>query len=798
MKALHYKILSGLGIPVILFVIVLLIVNFFYVDYQLKTLTYSYVGSIAREADNKLTVKVKEIEELAKVLAVYLRQAQSIDESRVRKLLYSLLDADEGYDIFIVRKPWVIEGKIQGNHQSALQQRNFNGADELKYRYYLELARQQNAWSQISLEDGEWKTSYVSSFEMASDHAGGIIVVNVLVYELVENLLDLEMSENAKILITTQQDAGESRTLSLDANASKKIKSSVFDISEQINLEQSFDGMSPVLNFPADAERIHDLPIDEGQTFISKLPSSFGPNMQLMALVPKEEIFMYIYRAKLIESVTVLIAFFGLVLLIILISKSISKPISMFTRKVEVLSAGNLNVQFPETDSCIELNSLSRNLNKTVKQLKSYFLDLKRVTAQSEKINSEINISHDVQMSLLPPSKEQAGIDNMDIHACALPAREVGGDFYYFFKIDQDRIALLIGDVSGKGMPAAIMMAVCLSLFKAQSANTPQPDACLQKINRFLMQEDTDQCVFVTLFYAIVNTSNGELIYANAGHNPPLIVRKTGAVEFLDQEHGVALAVTENAHYRIHKEKLNDDDMLLLYTDGITEAYNMKAEEFGEQRLIESIPRLNDAAGRQSAKCCVQNIIRQVARFIRGNVQFDDMTLLCAVMREANKDAVPVIASSSVASNVKVSAAEWRNLHFQYQIAIRYDIQEINNAIKLIDSFCKDYRVSDEAATDLCVAIDEFMSNIIYHSQSDEKSKSIKLQLAKKENLLLVVLKYQGKAFDPLHQPVLDIHRDWRTRPLGGLGIYIGRQLTDHISYTHSNGQNVLVIEKKI
>ncbi len=794
MKTLHTKILWGLGFPVILFVIVLLIANFFYVDYQIRELTDSYVNSMALEVDNKLGMQVREIEELANVLAAYLKQDIRVDKARVRTLLDNLLDTDEKYDIFVVRRPLVIEGYIQGNNRSKIRQRDFDNADASRYRHYFELARQRDVWSRLVSEDDNWKTSYIVPFKTASDHSGGIVVVDVLLSELVTRLFNIQIFEDATILFSVRLDNGEQKTLILSTSANDKIVQLHLNLPD---MTDNVDDVVPTLRFSKNIIQIDD-PIDgTGKTFVAQLPASFSSNVQLIVLLPKEKVFLYIYRAKLIESATVLIAFWGLVLLILLISKSISRPISTLTQRVEILAAGNLNIKFPATDSCKELSSLSVNLNQTVMRLKNYFSDLKRVTAQNERINSEINISHDVQMSLLPHHKAGDEINDLDIYGCTLPAKEVGGDFYYFLKIDEDRTALVIGDVSGKGMPAAIMMAVCLSLFKAQSANTPQPDACLRKINHFLMQEDAEQCAFVTLFYAIFDTSNGELSYANAGHNPPLIVRKSGSIEFLDQKHGIALAVSENPRYEICTQWLDYGDMLLLYTDGITEAHDMEEQEFGEQRLIECITRHEEIAGTQPARRCVQNIIKRVARFIRGSVQFDDMTLLCAVRQETS-DGLSSVGTGSSTDDLKVGISELRDLQFKHQISIRYDIQEIGKIIDLIDTFCNDYRVEKEVATDLCVAADEFISNIIRHNEARRDTELVKTQLAKKGSTLFLVLEYEGKSFDPLQPLSLDIHGDWRERRLGGLGIYIGQQLIDYSSYIHTDGRNILVIEKKI
>ena len=794
MKTLRVKVLWGLGFPVILFVIVLLIANFFYVDHQMRELTYSYVNGMALEVDNKLNMQVSEVEEMTKVIAAYLKQNTDIDKARVQGLLDNLLDAEEQYDIFTVREPLVIAGHIKGNNRSKIRQRTLNSDDEARYRHYSELARQRNVWSRLILDDGNWKTSYIAPFEATADRADGIVAVDVLLSDLVSQLIDARISEDATILLSVNLSDSETETLILDDEMPGKIRQLSTGLSD---MADSTDDRLPGFSKARQARQIED-PLDgRGQVFIAQLPASFSPNLQLIVLLPKETVFLYLYRAKLIESVSVLIAFLGLLLLISLIAKSLSKPISALSQRVEGLAAGNLSIKFPATDSCRELSSLSTNLNRTVGRLKSYFSDLKRVTAQNERINSEINISHDVQMSLLPQRSDWGEITDTDIYGCTLPAKEVGGDFYYFFKIDQHRTALVIGDVSGKGMPAAIVMAVCLSLFKAQSANTPQPDVCLQKINHFLMQEHAGQGAFVTLFYAILNTSNGELIYANAGHNPPLIARKTGSIEFLDQRHGVALAVVENPRYETYKTQLGYGDMLLLYTDGVTEAHDMDEEEFGEQRLIECIAHCNETAATQPARHCVQHIIKRVAQFMRGCVQFDDMTLLCAVRRDV-RDNLPLADSGSASDDPITSIPELRNLQFKHHLSIGYDIKEISKIVDLIDSFCTDYHIDSEVASDLCVVADEFISNIIRHNETNKNTEAIKTQLAKRENVLFLVLEYQGKSFDPLQPPTLDIYGDWRKRRLGGLGIHISRQLIDYSSYIHRGGKNVLIIEKKM
>jgi len=795
---------------VILFVVALLVVNFFYFGYQLRELTHSYVGSIAREADKAFTLQVREIEELARVVATYLQQNDALDRGRVQELLNKRLDADAKYTIFIAQKPWLLEGRLQGNEQSQLRLRHFDSSAETQYQNYLKLARLNNGWGRISRAGGDWQASYSISFESAQHNAAGVVVVDVPLYQLARNFGAIEKSEDVKILLSVHHSSAAHKTWLLDTESANRLTPVALDLSDIPNIRQPLAGLSSVFQ-PAQPTDWGDLLLGgQERLFAAHLGASSGPEVQLVALLPHAKILRYIYRAKLVESITVFVALLGLVVLTLLVSRSVSTPISALTKKVEVLAAGNLNVRFPKTDSCLELNSLAENLNRTVKRLRDYFADLKQVTAQNEKINSEMSISHNVQMSLLPQPAAAPQSSALDIHGCTLPAKEVGGDFYYFFEIDTQRIALVIGDVSGKGMPAAMMMAVCLSLFKAQSANTPEPSVCLEKINQFLIQEDTSSGAFVTLFYAIVDVSSGALSYANAGHNPPLVARKNGGVEFLDQQHGLALAVFDKARYQTHRDQLNPGDMLLLYTDGITEAYDKQEEEFGEQRLIECLAPAHQAAdtlaaNTKSAKGYVQGIIRQVAQFIRGRIQFDDMTLLCAVMQETQAgmatatsvERPPAITALDTALDRDALRALESHPPIAHQIDIGYDILEINKALVALESFCTDFYIEREIVADLCVAVDEFLSNIIRHNLA-RGDDTISVRLAKKANALAVVLEYRGTLFNPLEVPPYDTQKDWRQRRLGGLGIHIGQQLADHIGYTHSDGHNTLLIEKKL
>jgi sigma-B regulation protein RsbU (phosphoserine phosphatase) len=203
------------------------------------------------------------------------------------------------------------------------------------------------------------------------------------------------------------------------------------------------------------------------------------------------------------------------------------------------------------------------------------------------------------------------------------PAKEVGGDFYDFFFIDHDRLAFVIGDVSGKGVPAAIFMAVSRTLLKAIATQVVNPGESLRRINSMLIPESGGR-MFVTIFYGVLNTRTGEVQFSFGGHNPPYIKRKEGPVERLNHESGFLLGMLDDMEYDVHKIVLHPGDTMLLYTDGVTEAMNGREELFEESRLESSLQRLNGAP----LKEMLEGINADLMQFADGAPQADDITML--------------------------------------------------------------------------------------------------------------------------------------------------------------------------
>jgi sigma-B regulation protein RsbU (phosphoserine phosphatase) len=271
----------------------------------------------------------------------------------------------------------------------------------------------------------------------------------------------------------------------------------------------------------------------------------------------------------------------------------------------------------------VDFNDLETTIKKTIHELE-ILRQAQQEHDQLVAIQQDLVVARNIQQSILPkvfpPFPER---NDFDIYAGMTPAKEVGGDFYDFFLIDKERLGLVIGDVSGKGIPAAIFMAVSRTLLKATAMKGLPPSECLAYVNDLLCLEST-AAMFVTIFYGIFNTTTGEIEYSNGGHNPPYIMKADGKVQPLEMAGGIALGVMEGMSYDVNRIELQPGDGIFLYTDGVTEAFNAEGVMYTDQRLEQLLTGQNS----QSIKAIVQKVFKNVSDFSTGMEQSDDITIL--------------------------------------------------------------------------------------------------------------------------------------------------------------------------
>lgn len=240
-----------------------------------------------------------------------------------------------------------------------------------------------------------------------------------------------------------------------------------------------------------------------------------------------------------------------------------------------------------------------------------------------EHLQKELRVARDLQAGMLPRSPLFPGMAAIDVQGLMTPAKEVGGDFFDAFALDAERVCLAVGDVAGKGIPAALFMVRAMTLLRTEMLNGRDVLGAIQTLNLALSQ-DNPLCMFVTLMIGVIDLRNGRLHYVNGGHNRPLFGSPTAGFRYLDQPGGVLVGVAPGAVYEVAVRDLRPGEMLILYTDGITEAENGEAEQFGEARLLAEVDRNRDS----STEILVERVCAAVEGFVAGAEPSDDLTML--------------------------------------------------------------------------------------------------------------------------------------------------------------------------
>jgi serine phosphatase RsbU (regulator of sigma subunit) len=302
------------------------------------------------------------------------------------------------------------------------------------------------------------------------------------------------------------------------------------------------------------------------------------------------------------------------------LSEMITDPIIALIRGVKALGRGDMEYQV-EVKTGDELESLANSFNKMITDLKLHMEELQCTTAEKEGLLKELEIARGIQQRLLPQIAPK--IEGMDLAAHNEPAREVGGDFYDFIPVMEDNLGLVIADVSGKGMPAAMFMGLSRTIIRASATGDPAATNAIQQANELICRDSTSG-MFVTLFYAVLNTRWKRLRYVNAGHNPPMVFRKSSDEAIFLRAKGIALGVAHEIDLEELSIDLASGDILVMYTDGITEAINEQEEAFGVERLIQVILTHRDL----SSQAIIDQVQHEVISFAGSQPQFDDITLM--------------------------------------------------------------------------------------------------------------------------------------------------------------------------
>jgi sigma-B regulation protein RsbU (phosphoserine phosphatase) len=415
------------------------------------------------------------------------------------------------------------------------------------------------------------------------------------------------------------------------------------------------------------------------------------------------------------------------------------------------------------------VNELLSDIQLKNTELEQSLHNLRIAKDQNARMESELEVGKSIQTSMLP--KEEYKSDSIDLYAKLIPAREVGGDFYDFFEVDSGRLGMVMGDVSGKGVPAALMMAVTKTLLKSRAVNDKSTASILTHVNNEIAKEN-DAYMFITVFMAILDTDTGELTYSSAGHNPSYIINKESRkIKKLSDLHGPVVGAMEGMAYGETKLFLKKNDIVFSYTDGVTESHNSDAELYSDPRL----EGLLENGEYDSAKSLTDLIIGSVKEFEGDADQFDDVTVMSIEYCQKPK---------------RVSSIE-------SSIIIVNDLKQITKALEWFEAFAIENKIPFATIQKINIVLDELLNNIISYGYNDEDEHEIEIEVELRGERLILIISDDGIPFNPFKNEPVDIMVSVEEREIGGLGVHLVKTLMDEYEYNRQIDKNIITLIKQ-
>jgi sigma-B regulation protein RsbU (phosphoserine phosphatase) len=478
--------------------------------------------------------------------------------------------------------------------------------------------------------------------------------------------------------------------------------------------------------------------------------------------MPKAEA-MFMRDASIYTSIFMQVIIFAtlFVFIYILIKRVIINNLQKINDTLGRITKGDLNVTV-DVRSNEEFSSLSDDINSTVSTLKRY------IAEAAARIDKELEYAKQIQLSALPTNFPQG--EDYSIYAEMIAAKEVGGDFYDFYKLSDTTVAFLAADVSGKGIPAAMFMMTAKTIIKDLAERGMAVNDIFTMANEKLC-ENNESGMFVTAWMGILDLTTGNVQFANAGHNPPLLKRVDGSFEYLKTRAGFVLAGMEGIHYRVGEITLNPGDRLFLYTDGVPEATNSYNKLYGEDRLLSF---MNQNASIEATKL-LPALKNNIDEFVGEAPQFDDITMLMLDYKPKKGDDHMI--------NKTFPAKE----------------EALSDVLEFVEQTLENYECSMKVQMAVCVAIEEIFVNVAHYAYPDgEGDMTLGIGFDEESRVITFQMTDKGIPFNPLEKSDPDVTLSAEEREIGGLGIFITKKTMDSLTYAYENGENILIMNKKI
>ncbi|MBS2034194.1 SpoIIE family protein phosphatase [bacterium] len=489
-----------------------------------------------------------------------------------------------------------------------------------------------------------------------------------------------------------------------------------------------------------------------------------------------EKVYAAALRQAGVQGGAIVLIFVLTLAVVSLTVQRITNPVAVLTECAQALSHHDFATDFPKREelagliprSAAEIGTLAESFLNMQRMIQESVLHLRETTAAKERIEGELQVARHIQMSIVPKKFPAfLALPEVDIYATLEPSREVGGDLYDFFQLDDEHIFAVVGDVSGKGVPAALFMAVTQTLVKATARQGLGLAELMARLNNELC-ENNEASMFVTLFVVILNVRTGWLEFSNGGHNLPFLLSHSHGPQQLPRTRGMGLGAAEDVAFQTGTLQMLPGQALLLYTDGISEAHNPDCELYGEDRMRKFLSAQSDLQPRP----VVENLLAEVRRFEAGGPQADDITaLVISYLGPSGPVLCPLINQMS----------------------------ELDRLAQVLEGFAASFHLSAGVANALQLAVEELFTNAVSYGYEPGVTGSLELSLDVREGFLLVELSDDARAFNPFQDgPAVNPQAGLEQRGIGGLGIHLTRTLFDEMEYVRQEGRNRIKLRKRL
>ena len=454
--------------------------------------------------------------------------------------------------------------------------------------------------------------------------------------------------------------------------------------------------------------------------------------------------------------------------------KKIAKETQRFSENEE-LPAEKLHLSVNLNN---ELGRLAYEVDKMEEKIVNDVQEIMRITSEKNRVMAELDLARKIQDNVLPKiSAGFPGRKEFTINASMKPAKEIGGDLYDFFFIDDDHFAIVMADVSGKGIPAALFMMISKILIKNRCMKGGEPNEILEDINNVICVNNRED-MFVTVWIGILEISSGIVTAANAGHEYPILCQAGGNFELFKDPHGFVIGGMENMKYKTYRFRMEKDSVLFIYTDGVTEAVNSKNEQYGMGRLLKALDEAED----RNPDSLIEGVTNDIESFVENANQFDDTTMLSVHYFGPEENVVSAEdTKGNVMAEFKIEALK----------------ENLNHVMSFVDEHLEgvDCPMKAQMQIDLCV--EEMFINVASYAYGSGKGDVIiRLEEEKDPSGISIVLVDEGMPYDPLAKADPDVTASADQRQIGGLGIFLVKKNMDNISYRRDGNKNVFRMTK--